>query len=176
MKSNININLTAANSDIINDAAGQEQDKQYKIIENYERLVKSNIDNLNRILDNETCKALIIYNFGLVLELFLKMTILKLGKSSLEEIGSLEHQISIMFQKVIDGSDDLSFKNVCKYIKDRMTLIKYPNGNRVDFDTYADFRYNHLKGQQELIFTEDITTSDIKHIKEALKCIESVIQ
>lgn len=74
MQNNIDINLSSHTiGNIINEIEEEEKSKIYIIIDNYEKLVKANINNLKRTLDNENNKSLIVYNLGLLIELFLKM-------------------------------------------------------------------------------------------------------
>ena len=54
MQNNIDINLSSHTiGNIINEIEEEEKSKIYIIIDNYEKLVKANINNLKRMLDNE---------------------------------------------------------------------------------------------------------------------------
>lgn len=182
MQNNYDINSSSPISNnilnLITTKEQEEQNKYYKLIDNYERLVKSNVDNLKRMLNTETNKSVIIYNFGLVIELFLKMILLKLNILNIEEIGESSHNISNMFKEIIEKCNNSQIKEMCQHIKERAALIKQNNNSskKINYNDYIDFRYNHPKGKLDLIFTDDIDKNDIKHIKEVLGCIELIMK
>lgn len=153
-----------------------EQTNFYRLIENYENLVKSNIKNLRYLLTNEKNKSVVIYNLGLLLELFLKMILLKMRIPEGKEIWKYNHKIEEMFRVIIDKSVDSKLKTICQRIQDRASTINQSNGNKVDYNCYPDFRYNHKKNNYDLIFTDKINEEDIKHIKEVIECIELVMR
>lgn len=128
-----------------------EQIKFYRLIENYENLVKSNIKNLSNLLNNETNKSVVIYNLGLLLELFLKMILLKMRIQEGKEIWKYNHKIDEMFKVIIDKSVDSQLKTICQRIQDRASTINESNGNKVDYNRYPDFRCNHKKNNFDLI-------------------------
>lgn len=179
MQNNIDTNINLSSTDIekiINKIEEDEKTKFYKLIENYENIVKANISNLKRMLDSEKNKSIIIYNFGLLIELFLKMILLKLGLADMSEIVKYNHRISDMYKTIFNIAEESELKKVCKNIKDRSSLIRNSNGDRVNYNEYTDFRYNHKKEDITLIFEEKISKNDIKYIKEVIECIESLMK
>ena len=176
-EANLILNLPSTDIEkIINTIEEDEKAKLNILIENYENLVKANINNLNRLLDIEKNKSIILYNFGLIIELFLKMILLKLDFSNINEILKYNHNISEMFKVILNNSENLMLKRVCGNIKHILTLIKKANGDNINYNEYSDFRYNHKKYEINLIFEDDINETDIKHIKEVLECIELLMK
>ena len=177
MDNNRTINLL---SDIIDDTitrAIEEENQQYfALIDNYERLIKENINILEKIIDIEISKSLLLYNYGTIIELFLKMILLKLNLIDIQKIADMDHNISEMFKLIIEKCNDQSLITSLRYIKSRMALLKYSNNNTINMNDYPHFRYNHQKGNYNLIFTENISNNDIKHIKEAIECIKSLMK
>ena len=176
MQTNKDINLNFSTIDFIESIEEVEQIKYHRLIENYENLVKSNIKNLYNLLNNEKNKPIIIYNLGLLLELFLKMILLKMRIPEGKEIWKYNHKIAEMFKVIIEKTNDSQLKTICQKIKERASSIKQSNGNKVDYNCYPDFRYNHKKENFDLIFTNKINEEDIKHIKEVIECIELVMR
>lgn len=177
MQNSIDINLSSHTIDnIINEIEEEEQSKLSKIINNYEKLVNANINNLKRMLDNENNKSVIVYNLGLLIELFLKMILLKFGLSDISEIGEYNHQISDMYKFIFDNIKESKVKRVCENIKERSSIIRQSNGYKVNYNDYTNFRYNHKKDEFDLIFDEEININDIKHIREVIECIESIMK
>lgn len=179
MQNNIDTNLNLSFTDIgtiINTIEEDEKAKLYRLIENYENIVKANISNLKRMLDREKNKSIIIYNFGLLIELFLKMILLKLGLADVSELVKYDHHISDMYKTILNSTEGIELKRVCKNIKERSSLIKKSNGDKVNYNEYPDFRYNHGKEETSLIFDDEISKSDIKHVKEVIECIESLMK
>lgn len=177
MQNNIDINLSSHTiGNIINEIEEEEKSKIYIIIDNYEKLVKANINNLKRMLDNENNKSLIVYNLGLLIELFLKMILLKYGLADISEMGKYNHRISDMYKFISDNIEESELKRVCKNIKERSSIIRQSNGDKVNYNDYANFRYNHKKDEFSLIFDEEINKNDIKHIREVIECIESIMK
>lgn len=171
------IDFSSSTIDNVIDSIGtQDDEKYYKLIENYEVLVNANINNVKILLTNEKNKSVIMYNFGLLLELFLKMILLKSCNQDVRRIGDTNHVISNMFKIIFEKCNNSIIIEKCKYIKDRIALIEISKGKKIDYNDYADFRYNHAKGSKNLIFTDSINEKDKKHIREALECIESVMK
>lgn len=157
---------------ILNRIEDDEKTKIYKLINNYVMIVQSNLRNILHMLDCEKNMAIIVYNFSLLLELFLKMTILKLGFDDVPGIGKYEHNISNMFNTIFDNIVEPDIRNIYVFIKERASLIKQLTGDNVNYNSYADFRYNHKRGELELIFADVIGKNDIKYIMEAVECIK----
>lgn len=177
MNKNIDKNLFFDEiNDISNVIENDEQQKFCELIINYDKLISDNISILNIMLDDIKNKAIIVYNFGLVIELFLKMILLKYGLANILDISKYNHNISDMYNDIFKSNINPKIKKICSNIKDRATLIKQSNGNTVNYNDYANFRYNHKKRESDLIFNEDIKNDDIKHIKEAIECIEKIMK
>ena len=176
MQTNKDINLNFSTIDFIESIEEVEQIKYHRLIENYENLVKSNIKNLYNLLNNEKNKSIIIYNLGMLLELFLKMILLKMRIPEGKDIWKYNHKIAEMFKVIIEKTNDSQLKTICQKIKERTSTIKQSNGNKVDYNCYPDFRYNHKKENFDLIFNDKINEEDIKHIKEVIECIELVMK
>ncbi len=177
MQNNKNINLLSSIiDDTITYVIEEENQRYIELVENYERLIKGNINILEKIIENEDSKSLLLYNYGTIIELFLKMILLKLNLIDIKKIGDMDHNISEMFKIIIEKCDDQSLIAKLRYIKSRMMLLKNSDNHTINMNDYPDFRYNHQKGNYNLIFTEKISTYDIKHIKEAIECIKSLMK
>lgn len=172
---NINFNLSFFENEIIK-IEKEKQLKLHAIIKNYKKLVKANVRNLERMIDYEKNKSIIVYNLGLLIELFLKFILLRFGFSNFDELGNYKHNISTMFRIILDNSSDSKLIKICEQIKERASLIKQSDGNKVNYNNYTDFRYNHKKDKLELIFIDDITENDIKYLKEVIECIKLLMK
>lgn len=148
------------------------------LIHNYELQVNSYVKLLEQLLTYETNKSVIVYNFGLLLELFLKMILLKLNISTVYETCAFRHKIINMFNKLLEEKNclDLKLKNDIEYIRTRISLIESSKGKSFDYNNYPDLRYNHKLDSLDLIVIDKINKNDIKHIKEVLQCIESIMK
>ena len=104
------------------------------------------------------------------------MILLKFGSADISEIGEYNHQISDMYKFIFDNIKESELKRVCKNIKERSSIIRQSNGDKVNYNDYANFRYNHKKDEFSLIFEEEINKNDIKHIREVIECIESIMK
>lgn len=171
----INISSSLISS-VINTAENDGQNKRQELIENYEELVILNIKNLKRIIENETNKSFIMYNVGLLLELFYKMVLIEDSAMAIEKIGELNHNLSEIYKNIEEKCNNNLIKSICEKIKRRASLIKMSNGNGINYNNYHDFRYNHEIGDYNLLFIDKINDKDIKYIKEVLECIESIMR
>lgn len=149
--------------------------KRIRLIKNYNELININMDNLNDIIDKYNNKSFVIYNLGMLIELLLKMILLKYNLCSLEKICESKHIISEMFKRVIDNCNDKNVCTICEEIKDIITHIKSDNGNNINFNEYMNYRYNHMINDYELLCTNSISSNDLKYIKEVLRCIKSIM-
>lgn len=176
MNNDYEITPSSIIKDAIQSIEGENKKQHLDLIKNYEKLVEINIRNIKRIMNNETNKAFIIYNYGMLIELFLKMVLLERSTLTIQEIGDTRHKIPNLFEKIKYKCVDKTIKGKCEKIRDRSSLVKMSNGNKIDYNNYMDFRYNHKVGEYDLIFINEISDNDIKYIKEVLECIESVMK
>lgn len=147
------------------------------LVHNYELHVNSYVKLLKQLLTYETNKSVIVYNFGLLLELFLKMILLKLNISTVDETCAFRHRIIDMFNKLLEEKNlDLKLKKNIEYIRARISLIESSKGKRIDYNNYPDLRYNHKLDSLDLIITDMINEHDIKYIMEVLQCIELIMK
>lgn len=151
-----------------------EQLKYDKLLKNYKELVIININNVERVINTEKNKAFIIYSFGLSLELFLKMILLKYITSDIKRVSSYSHNILEMLNVIIK-SNQIHIKRYCEEINDYLSKIKIANRN-IDYKKYTDYRYNHKSDSMDLMCEEEINDKDKNSIKEVLNCIRQVME
>ena len=149
--------------------------KLAKLVNNYKELIVINLDNLDNIINRFNNKSFIIYNLGMLIELLLKMLLLKYRLRNLEEVYNLKHVISEMFRIIIDNCQDRNVSTICEEIKNIIARIKKDNNHNVNFNEYTEYRYNHVKKEYDLLCNNSITNNDLKKIKEVIRCIESII-
>ena len=177
MKKNDSINEYSINlQNAINKSEKEEQNKFYILIKNYKNLVNVNIKILRLIIINTNNKSTAIYHLGFLIELFFKMILLDSGIQDIMGTCSLNHHVFNMYQMIMDYIQETTIKEACSNIMERASLICYSNGNRINLDEYANFRYNHRKNEMGLIFTEEINGNDKKHIEEVIECIKSIMK
>ena len=133
------------NLEIIDSARKNANKKLESLVLNYKKIVEINIKILQDLIDNYKLKPVILYHFGFVLELSIKMILLKYNISNIEETTALGHKITELFKKIENNSNDNKIKTIFEDIQSQKNLIHNDKGKIIDYDNYADYKYNNKK-------------------------------
>lgn len=146
------------------------------LINNYVVLININLNILEKLVEKERYKSVIIYQFGTVIEIFFKFVLLDSSSLELEKISNLKHNIPEILNSIKDNCIDYNLINTCDYINDLSKRIKKDDNKDINYIEYPNFRYNHNKDSFDLLFTKEITSKEINYIEEVIKCIKSVMK
>ena len=103
------------------------------ILNNYTKIANDSKKILEISLKKDICKPLVIYYLFFIIEISLKLYLLKF--STIEEVDKYAHNITRLTQKINENEKDLNFQELYFMLK------KFKNSKKqnINFDKYYDF-------------------------------------
>ena len=142
-----------------------------EIYDNYKYLIKDTIKTIEFCLSHGINKPLTLFYLFFCIELFLKFYLIKNTSYSLKEIAHKGHSFQSLFNEIncIDKSNNMEeLEFLIRGFKDK-------HNNNIDINQYANFKYNHLKKEEKIIFDYEIKQREKKKIEEVMKWIKNYL-
>ena len=115
------------------------------MLNNYTKIANDSKKILEISLKKDICKPLVIYYLFFIIEISLKLYLLKF--STIEEVDKYAHNITRLTQKINEKQN-------------------------INFDKYYDFKYNRGSKEKNLIFEQEVSKEDKMTIMEVLRWID----
>lgn len=139
---------------------------------NYEYLIKDTLKIIELSLEEGIRKPLLMYNLFFGVELFLKFYLIRFSKLRLEVIENKGHNIFELI-KLINNIDEKSRFKELEYL---LQSFRTKKDTKLEIQKYHNYKYNHEKGKQTLIFDFEINENEKNRIKEVMEWINSYMQ
>lgn len=138
-----------------------------EIINNYETLTKDSLKIVELSLENNIVKPLTLYNLFFLIEIYLKSFLIKYSSLSVIEISNIKHNIFNLIENANDVEPKINF-NKLKFL---IANFKNKNQKGLEIQKYYDFKYNHKKEDDNLIFDYIYSEKELKNIKDVIDWI-----
>ena len=136
---------------------------------NYEYLIMDTVKIIELSLKNGVKKPLIMYNLFFAVEIFLKLYLIKFSSLQLMEIEKKGHNIFEMIELANKYDEKKEFEE----LKFLMIGFKDKQNCDLEIQKYYNYKYNHEKGNETLIFDFEIDENEKNKIREVIKWINS---
>ena len=142
------------------------------IYKNYKYLIKDTFKIIELSLKEGMKKPLIMYNLFFEVELFLKLYLIRFSELKLEDIENKGHNILNLIELANSIDEKMDFEEL-KYL---LESFKTKENTKLIISKYHNFKYNHEKGNETLIFDFEIDENEKNKIKEVIEWINYYIQ
>ena len=171
MKNNLK-RINIKESDIKNDNFSIENESLKSlecIVDNYNVLIKDEFFIMDKLELINISKPKLLYEIFFCMELLLKLYLIKETEKNLDEIGRYRHNIDNMINELKSRDSMSDIDTVYNLLK----KFKNKNEQRISFNEYYHFKYNHKPGSKELMFPYSLEDDEIKIIKEVIEWMKN---
>lgn len=142
-----------------------------EIIKNYKNIKNNSYEIIQFCLNSNLIKPITLYNLLFYVEISLKYLLITKSPLSVSEIENKQHCIFNLINCAKEYIKNFRVEKLEKLLK----KIDVSNRDNIDCNQYCHYKYNKLKGKENLIFDFELTEKDKNNIKEVVEWINEQI-